>query len=849
MSSDSLTSLLNWLGRAPKQAQIEIDRYLVETYGLKMFLRLAWPVVEGGKEYVHGWHIDAIAEHLEALSSGESNNLLVNMPPRHMKLLADDTPVPTPDGMRRHGDLKVGDRVFGPDGSPANVIRISETSVADYEVGFSTGETIKCNGDHLWTVWDRWSQTWKTLTTSALHALPQEKGRNRFFIPDTAPLSFPERDLPLDPYFFGCWLGDGSATKPCITHDRNDREHIEKILSRGFTVSTTCSDSTVTYFSHQGLIGTFRAMGIYGNKHIPEIYLCASDAQRMELLAGLIDTDGSVEGKTGRIRYSTCDARLAADVERLAHSLGFRAHIVTAAAPGYGDYASDKTVYQVCFQIDRPIPTAIPRKRIFRLDFTRRRRAIVSIRVSDAPESGHCITVDREDGLYVAGRTHLVTHNSTLISVMYPVWDWLQNPWRQFLFSSYAQSLATRDAVKCRRIIQSPWFQERWGDRFMLTSDQNAKERYDNDRGGYRLTTSVDGQLTGEGGDIIVLDDPHNAREAGSVKKRQNVIDWWSGSMISRVNDPKRGRYALVMQRIHELDLSGYILETDRENWTHLCLPARYEPSHPFIYAKDPRTKDGELLWPDRFDEPSLKRLETNMGQYKAAGQLQQRPAPREGGLFQPDRIVVVDALPAGLRLARGWDFAATEEHESEDPDYTAAVKLGTDGEGRFYIAHADHFRGSPLKVEQTMVATASQDGKSVEISYPQDPGQAGKGQAQYLAGKLAGYKVSFSPETGSKEVRAQAFAAQVEAGNVFMLRGDWNKDLLDEMRVFPNGRHDDLIDAASRAFNKLVEKNTSGMLGFMQAQMKTAEANKPVIPAGIVATTFTGNGGGQPRG
>ena len=171
---------------------------------------------------------------------------------------------------------------------------------------------------------------------------------------------------------------------------------------------------------------------------------------------------------------------------------------------------------------------------------------------------------------------------------------------KSFLFASYAGSLSIRDSVKCRRLIDSRWYKEYFGDSFELTTDQNQKQRFENNKTGYRIATSVDGALTGEGGDIIVIDDPHNVREAESSTVREGVLDWWDQAMQTRLNDPKTGAFIIIMQRVHENDLTGHILANENDEWDHLCLPARYEIGHPSptkssLGFTDPRTKEGEI--------------------------------------------------------------------------------------------------------------------------------------------------------------------------------------------------------------------------------------------------------------
>ena len=224
---------------------------------------------------------------------------------------------------------------------------------------------------------------------------------------------------------------------------------------------------------------------------------------------------------------------------------------------------------------------------------------------------------------------------SLLVSVFWPAWEWTRWPERRWLYSSYAASLSIRDSVKCRRLIESPWYQSRWGHVFSLTSDQNAKMRFDNNRSGYRLSTSVGGSVTGEGGDRIVCDDPHKVDDVESDTSRKAALDWWDVAMSTRVNDPKTSAMVIVMQRCHQRDLSGHLLE--KGNFEHLCLPAEYEGPGRItsIGYCDPRTELGELLWPERFGPKEIEELKINLGSYASAGQLQQRPSPAGGGIFK----------------------------------------------------------------------------------------------------------------------------------------------------------------------------------------------------------------------
>jgi predicted phage terminase large subunit-like protein len=208
----------------------------------------------------------------------------------------------------------------------------------------------------------------------------------------------------------------------------------------------------------------------------------------------------------------------------------------------------------------------------------------------------------------------------------------------------------------------------------------------------------------------------------------------------------------------------------------------------------------GEYLWPEWFDRKHWAQFEANPRTWAAL--FQQIPSPLDGDLFKPDQIGIVDALPAGdIKWCHGWDLASV----TDDGDWTAGGKLGRLADGRFVIADMARFQRGPDERDAAIVNAAQLDGRPVKVSIPQDPGQAGKTQVIYLTRKLAGFTVVSSPETGDKVTRAEPFAAQVNAGNVLMLRGPWNQTLINELRMFPNGKHDDQVDALSRAFAEIM--------------------------------------------
>lgn len=388
---------------------------------------------------------------------------------------------------------------------------------------------------------------------------------------------------------------------------------------------------------------------------------------------------------------------------------------------------------------------------------------------------------------------------SLLTSVIWPAWEWGPRgmPQMRYLGTSHKQDLALRDNTKCRRLIQSAWYQHNWP--LTLTGDQNAKTKFENASTGFREAMAFTG-MTGSRGDRVMLDDPHSVDDANSAAKLAADITTFREALPSRVNNDQSA-IVIIMQRLNEGDVSGVALELGYE---HLCIPMRYEgPRAPTCIGwQDPRSTPGELMFPERFPEDQVRELEISLGEYASAGQLQQRPAPRKGGLFKPDQMQVDDAVPASeIKWARGWDLASV----TDGGDWTAGAKLGRLTDGRFVIGDMARFQRGPDERDAAIVNTAVLDGKTVRISIPQDPGQAGKTQVAYLTRRLAGFKAVSSPETGDKVTRAEPFAAQVNVGNVLMVRGPWNEALVNEMRMFPNGAHDDQIDALSRAFAEIM--------------------------------------------
>lgn len=391
---------------------------------------------------------------------------------------------------------------------------------------------------------------------------------------------------------------------------------------------------------------------------------------------------------------------------------------------------------------------------------------------------------------------------SLICSVIWPAWEWSQGrPSLRYLTTAFNDVPVKRDTRKCRDLILSEWYQSLWPE---IRLTRTGETSFANSSTGTREGVAF-GSLTSQRGDRLIIDDPHSVETAESQVERQTTTRRFREGALNRLNDQERSAIVVVMQRLHADDVSGTIIKMGMD-FVHLCLPMEFEPERACrtsIGFADPRTADGDLLDPVRFPREAVESLKSGMGSYAYAGQYQQRPTPREGGLFKRAWFEgkIIRAAPEGTRWVRHWDLAATARANAAR---TAGVKLGKAPDGSFIVGHVVKEQIEGPEVRKLIKATAEADGRDVKISLPQDPGQAGKVQSRDMIAMLAGFNAHAEPETGDKVTRAEPFSVQCEAGNVFLVEGEWNSDYLDELCLFPGGSFKDQVDASSGAFGRL---------------------------------------------
>ena len=393
---------------------------------------------------------------------------------------------------------------------------------------------------------------------------------------------------------------------------------------------------------------------------------------------------------------------------------------------------------------------------------------------------------------------------SLLTCVFWPAWEWTSKPWLRYLCSSYVDKLSGRDALKCRNLILSPWYQARWP--LAMRREVNAATLYENMSGGWRMSTSTAGAATGYHPSRVLCDDPNKVNDVESDLERQAVNDWWDGTISTR-GIMLEVAQVIIMQRLHSEDLSGHVLK--KGTWDHLVLPMHYDPEVRSISSigwKDPRSIPGELLWPSVFTPKIVDALAKTMGPYHAAGQLEQRPVPRGGGMFKREWFEIIPAVPANiLSIVRYFDKAGTA---GGDGCRTAGVLMAKTKDGMFIVLDLVAGRWDAVERERVIKLTAHLDKARygyVETWTEQEPGSGGKESAEATVRNLGGFTCKIERVTGSKFVRIEPFASQCAVRNVKLLEGAWNGEYIAELEVYgPTASLLDIGDASGGAFNKL---------------------------------------------
>lgn len=392
-----------------------------------------------------------------------------------------------------------------------------------------------------------------------------------------------------------------------------------------------------------------------------------------------------------------------------------------------------------------------------------------------------------------------------LTCVLFPAWIWTWWSGANFIGVSHAFKGAERSTRFCRQVIKSDKYRMCYPD-VVISEEQDAKAYFSNTGKGEMMSFGVGGNVKGRHADFILADDLFDPDDAYSIVKTDTVNRYITNSLWDRRKNMRRSVFILIMQRLHQNDPTGMLLKKYGEKKIcQVCIPGELSDKvKPTALRKF--YKHG-LMDPTRHGREALDEVKMN-GDYYYSGQIMQNPVPLGGGMFKPERIVIDTPPEKWTKVVRYWDTAVSEKKTA---CYTVGLKMGKNCDGRFWILDVKRGRWGASARRQVIRQTAETDGRNVIVGLEQEPGASGKETAESQAKELAGFRVKLDRPTGDKVVRADSLAAQVNAGNVSMVRGDWNDALIEELRFFPKSTYKDQADAGSGAFKEL----TSARVGF----------------------------------
>lgn len=381
----------------------------------------------------------------------------------------------------------------------------------------------------------------------------------------------------------------------------------------------------------------------------------------------------------------------------------------------------------------------------------------------------------------------------------FPAWALGEMPWLRIITTSYGASLAFRNSRFVRNLIKSDKYRAIYP-RVRLSPDTKSVQEWDiDDYKGGTIAAGVGGSITGHGAKLIIVDDPIKSRaEAESATYRDRVKDWFNDDLSTRLEEPG-GAMVIIQTRWHQDDLSGWLLNShsDSMDWEVLSLPEIAGENDPL--GRQP----GEVLWPERYPLAWVEKRREALGEYAFASLYQQSPIPAGGGLFDATQIEIINEAPDCTKIVRFYDLAVTKKKTS---DYTVGFKLGVTKDELFIILHVWRVRMEAPDVHEGIVQNAMMDGTKVPIRLEAE--KAGIVELQYMLRdkRLRGYRVDAKAPEGDKYTRAGAAASRVNNGRVKMVRAPWNQVVLDELAVFNNGAHDDIVDGFSGAYDMLAK-------------------------------------------
>lgn len=761
-------------------------------------------------------HHRIIMSEVQRCMETYGGRLIILAPPGSAKALALDTPIPTPDGWKKMGMLRVGDQIFDERGKVCSVTWVSPVHRQRpvYVVRTDCGDEIIADRDHEWRVQlCRKSQRRSIIDTATL-ALPRGK---RSLVDRAGALDLPKVKLPIDPYLLGLWLGDGHSSGLRITAALEDQKHYREYLT-GIGIETRDTTIPIT-FQVIGQRANFVSLGLIkdhledGRKHIPPQYLRASRAQRMALLQGLIDTDGTVCRKRGCTTFCSTRIELALGVRELVRSLGVKAGWSESIARVNGKDCGP--VYRVSFYLKDSARLA--RKRRWTRDQYRTPNTYLEATPAGVADTV-CIEVDSPSHLFLCGRSMTPTHNSTYASVVGPVWKMKKTPNYRIILGSYNMKIAAKQSRRARQLARQDKEISIWDDRPFLAGDQKAIDQWALSNGSEFMAAGLQSGITGSRAHGVVIDDPvKNREEADSETIREKIYDEYADAVTTRLMPG--GWICLIQTRWSPDDLAGRILPEDYDGqsgdvlcrdgqvWRVINFPAKCER------IDDPLGRPiGHYIWPEWFsqtkdptDGTHWAKWETNPRTARTwAALFQQRPTLGEGleirrewfKWYDPD---IEPGKPGGcpdLLTIYGATDIATKEDKS---DFSEHGIIGLDTDMNFWFR--DWWYGQ--KTTDVSIANAIalilrwHPWRWWDEGGPIDNAIRPHFTAAMRASQPPCYvELESKPSIKNKTLKLASFQARVAGGQVYMpLKRAWATRLVDQLCAFPAVQNDDACD------------------------------------------------------
>ncbi len=804
-------------------------------------------------------------------------NLLITMPPRHGKALSHSTPIYTPDGWRTHGDLRPGDYVYHPDGSPIKVVAVSDTDTeATLQLNLVGASPIRAHPEHEWLVKLNPFTYERIMTTAQIKEYMDKSTHPPFAYPlriarRALPINMPHADLPIDPYFFGVWLGDGSSEMPRITCSKEDLP----VILDGIEISSkhVYKNQSVISAYVKNMATKLRLLGVLNKKHIPSLYMNASTEQRLSLLAGIIDTDGSVNNGTAidRVRIVTGSEALAEQIRTLCLLTGYRATINKSKPhPKTGNHW-----YTISFTGDERLPTKLKRKQIKPRILPSDGHSIKSVTVC-APEPSRCIQVDAPDGLYVAGHSFIVTHNSTITTVGFPAYFMLRNPEREVLSVSYGADLASKFGREVRDLTREPIIKQSFP-KFSLSESSSAADHWSTEAGGVYHACGLNGSTTGRAANLLLIDDPiKNRVEADSASNRNKVYSYYTSALVNRKQPEINGDLPieiLIQTRWHPDDLAGRLMDSEDwadGDWHHINFPAislrktsvlisrkdlpptdpDYLPQQQLVLLPPSQQRvplvEEQALWPERFPLETLRKMQRRDAREFAA-LYQQEPFVAGGNIIKSQWFNTFDndTCPKSFHTVIMAVDTAFKTKSQNDPSVIMVAAIAHTGD--IYILDVQTHRLDYPNLKRKLIAeNALWRGRALRGIYIEDKasGQSIVQDLRVTPGiSVIPYKYHGPRDASDKVARINSVLPLIEGGRVFLPSdAPWYDAFIEESQSFPNGKHDDQVDALAIALDVLSRIGIGTSSSFPEFSVADSLNNAYKSSTGSFASQITNN-------